>query len=175
LEVDSHGNNNVSRRGDLVLNCVGPGGFPDIVDAAKTIIFVGKWTEGGIYSIKEGRLVVEKHGKPKFVEKIREITFNAQRALARGARVYYVNTVGIFQLTGAGPELIRVMPGVDIERDIINVSGAKIIIPKNVPVVTSDLVTGKGFSLKFEHVEREAEMAQRARQREAELCLKENM
>lgn len=175
LEVDSDGNNNVSRRGDLVFNCVGPGGFPDIVDAAKTIIFVGKWTEEGSYSIKDGRLVVEKHGKPKFVEKIREITFNAQRALARGAKVYYVNTVGIFQLTEAGVELIRVMPGVDIEKDIINVSGAKIIIPKNVQVVTSDLVTGKGFSLKFEHVEREAEMVQKAKQREADLCLKESM
>lgn len=175
LEVDSDGNNNVSRRGDLVFNCVGPGGFPDIVDAAKTIIFVGKWTEGGSYSIKEGRLVVRKHGKPKFEEKIREITFNAQKALARGARVYYVNTVGIFKLTGAGPELIRVMPGVDIEKDIINVSGAKIIIQKDVPVVTSDLVTGKGFSLKFEHTEREAEMVQRSKEREAELCLKENM
>ena len=102
LEVDSEGNNNVSRRGDLVFNCVGPGGFPDIVDAAKTIIFVGKWTEGGKYSIEEGRLVVEKHGKPKFVEKIREITFNAQKALARGAKVYYVNTVGIFHSDSGG-------------------------------------------------------------------------
>lgn len=174
LEVDSEGNNNVSRRGDLIFNCVGPGGFPDIVNAAKTIIFVGKWTEGGKYSIKEGRLVVKKHGKPKFVEKIREITFNAQKALARGARIYYVNTIGIFQLTGAGLKLIKIMPGVDIEKDIINVSGAKIIIPKDVPVVTNDLVTGKGFSLKFEHTEGEAEMAQRARQREADLCLKES-
>lgn len=175
LEVDSDGNNNVSRRGDLVFNCVGPGGFPDIVDTAQTIIFVGKWTEGGQYSIQQGRLVVEKHGAPKFVATLREITFNAKRTLARGARVYYVNTVGIFQLTAAGVELIRVMPGIDIEKDIINVSGAKIIVKKDVPLVSNDLITGKGFSLKFERSEGEAEMAQRARQREAALCLKENM
>ncbi len=169
LEVDSDGNNNVSRRGDLVYNCVGPGGFPDIVEAAKTIIFVGKWTDGGKYSIEDGKLVVEKHGKPKFVEKIREITFNAKKALAMGAKVYYVNTVGIFQLTVAGPELISVMPGVDIEKDIIKVSGAKINIPKEVTVVSDDLVTGKGFSLKFEHAEDAARMAQRAKEREAEV------
>ena len=169
LEVDSEGNNNVSRRGDLVFNCVGPGGFPDIVEAAKTIIFVGKWTEGGKYSIEEGRLVVEKHGKPKFVGKLREITFNAKKALARGATVYYVNTVGIFQLTAAGPELIMVMPGVDIEKDIIKVSGAKINIPEEVPVVSSNIVTGKGFSLKFERTQDAARVAQRAKEREAEL------
>ncbi len=170
LEVDSEGNNNVSRRGDLVFNCVGPGGFPDIVDAARTIIFVGKWTEEGKYSIKEGRLVVGKHGTPKFVEKIREVTFNAKKALARGATVYYVNTVGMFQLTEAGPELIRVMPGIDIEKDILNISGAKINIPKNVPVVSSDLVTGKGFVLKFEHMQDVEKMDQRAKEREAEVC-----
>ncbi len=170
LEVDSEGNNNVSRRGDLVFNCVGPGGFPDIVDAAKTIIFVGKWTEGGQYSIQQGRLVVEKHGEPKFVDKLREITFNAKKALARSANVYYVNTVGIFQLTEAGPELIKVMPGVDIQKDIINISGAKINIPKNVPVVSTDLVTGKGFALKFEHMQDAEKMAQRAKEREAEVC-----
>jgi len=169
LEVDSEGNNNVSRRGDLVFNCVGPGGFPDIVEAAKTIIFVGKWTEGGKYSIEEGRLVVEKHGKPKFVGKLREITFNAKKALARGATVYYVNTVGIFQLTAAGPELIMVMPGVDIEKDIIKVSGAKINIPEEVPVVSSNIVTGKGFSLKFERTQDAARVDQRAKEREAEL------
>ncbi|MBN1471948.1 MAG: hypothetical protein JW925_09210 [Syntrophaceae bacterium] len=175
LEVDSEGNNNVSRRGDLVFNCVGPGGFPDIVDAAKIIIFVGKWTEGGQYAIEKGRLEIKKHGTPKFVPRLREITFNAKKALARGAKVYYVNTLGIFHLTGAGPELIRVMPGVDIEKDIINVSGAKINIPKDVPVVTNDLVTGKGFALQFKHVEDAARMAQRAKEREAELCLKESM
>lgn len=172
LEVDSEGNNNVSRRGNMVFNCVGPGGFPDIVDAAKTIIFVGKWTEEGQYSIKEGSLVVKKHGVPKFVAELQEITFNAKNALARGANVYYVNTVGIFQLTEAGPELIKVMPGVDIEKDINNISGAKINISKDVPVVTSDLVTGKGFSLKFEHIENAEKMAQRAKEREAELCLR---
>ena len=56
-----------------------------------------------------------------------------------------------FILTQAGIELIRVMPGVDIEKDIIKVSGAKIIANKNVPLVSNDLVTGKGFALKFEH------------------------
>jgi hypothetical protein len=46
---------------------------------------------------------------------------------------------------------------------------------KFLSIVTNDLVTGKGFSLKFERAAVETEIAQRAKQREAELCLKENM
>ena len=88
-----------------------------------------------------------------------------------------VSTKGIFQLTSTGLELIRVMFGVDIEKYILNVSMAKINVPngENVPLVSNDLVTEAGFSLKFEHDEDAARMAQRAKEREAELCLKGRM
>jgi len=169
LEVDSDGNVNVSKRGPRVTNYVGPGGFPNLVANAKTIIFIGKWSEGGKYLIKNGKLVIKKQGKPKFVEKVQEITFNAKSAIARGAKVYYVNTVGTFQLTESGLELIKVMPGVDIEKDIINFSGAKISTKKNVPQVGDNLVTGNGFLLKFEHAEDAAKMVAKTKEREAEL------
>lgn len=150
LEVDSEGNVNVSRRGQHVTDYVGPGGFPNLVTSAKTIIFIGKWSADGKYAIKKGKLIIKKQGGPKFVDRVQEITFNAKNAIARGAKVYYVSTVGIFQLTEAGVELIGVMPGVNIEKDIINFSGAKIIVKKDVPLTSHDLVTGKAFSLKFE-------------------------
>jgi acyl CoA:acetate/3-ketoacid CoA transferase len=67
------------------------------------------------------------------------------------------------------------MPGVDIEKDIINVSDAKIVVKKDVPLVSNDLVSGKDFALQFEHAEDAARMAQRAKAREAELCLKKSM
>jgi propionate CoA-transferase len=171
LEVDSDGNVNVSRRGPLVTNCVGPGGFPNLVTNAKTIIFIGKWSEGGKYSIKNGKLTIKKQGNPKFIDRVQEISFNAKSAIARGTKVYYVSTVGIFQLTVAGLELIRVMPGVDIEKDIINISGAKIYVPAgvSVPLVSNDLVTGAGFLLKFENTKGAARMAARAKERESEL------
>jgi propionate CoA-transferase len=153
LEVDSEGNVNVSRRAPHIDNYVGTGGFPNLVASAKTIIIIGKWSESGKYSIKNGKLIVKKQKKPKFVEKVQEITFNAKNAITRGAKVYYVSTVGIFQLTNSGLELIRVMPGVDVQKDIINFSGAKISVKKDVPQVSDDLVTGKGFMLQFKHTE----------------------
>ena len=129
LEVDSNGNVNVSRRGPLVTDYVGPGGFPDITAGAKTIIFVGTWSVGGKYQIKNGKLIIKKRGKPKFIKQVREITFNGKKAVADGKSVYYVSIVGIFKLTSNGLELISVMPGIDIKKDIINFCTADIKIP----------------------------------------------
>jgi acyl CoA:acetate/3-ketoacid CoA transferase len=44
------------------------------------------------------------------------------------------------------------MPGIDIQKDIVNAGGARFIIPDHiVPGVAPEIVSGKGFSLKFEN------------------------
>ena len=152
LQVDSSGNVNVSHRGPKMINFVGPGGFSDIVEYARTIIFVGNWMDKAHYELKNGRVSIRKPGKLKFIDKVDQITFNAQKALKAGKRVFYVTTVGVFILTEGGLELIRLMPGIDIQKDIVNASGARFIIPDHiVPSVAPEIVSGKGFSLKFEN------------------------
>ena len=88
-------------------------------------------------------------GTPKFVDKLHEVTFNAELALRNGKKVFYVTTVGIFRLTSRGVALYRIMPGVDIQKDIIDNSTADIIIPENVPVVPGSIVTGKNYKLEW--------------------------
>ena len=127
LQVDSGGNVNVSRRGDRAIDFVGPGGFIDIVTYAKTIIFVGKWMHGARYAFKNGKLSIIQSGIPKFVDRVDEITFNGREALAQGKKVYYVTNVGVFKLTQQGLTLIRVTPGMDVQRDILGQSRAKIV------------------------------------------------
>jgi propionate CoA-transferase len=133
-----------------MINFVGPGGFTDIVEYAKTIIFVGNWMDKARYELKDGRVSLKKPGKIKFVDKVDKITFNAKEALKADKRVLYVTTVGVFQLTQEGLELIQLMPGIDIQKDIVNAGGARFIIPKHaVPNVAPEIVSGKGFELKF--------------------------
>jgi propionate CoA-transferase len=74
---------------------------------------------------------------------------NGKIAAREGKKVYYVTSVGIFQLTEKGLELIQVMPGIDIERDILRSCQAKIIVPKggDIPIVGQALLTGQGFAL----------------------------
>ncbi len=149
LQVDSHGNVNVSRRGNRVFDYVGPGGFMNISSSAKKIIFLGSFMAKANVAIKNGRLKIRKTGIPKFVDRINEVTFNARVALEQGKKVYYATTVGIFRLTEKGIELFKVMPGVDIERDILANSTAKIIIPEHVEVVSESVVTGLNYRLKW--------------------------
>ena len=154
LQVDSEGNVNVSHRGPKMINFVGPGGFTDIVEYARTIIFVGNWMDGARYSFKNGRVGIQNPGTPKFVDQVDKITFNAKESLKAGKLVLYVTTVGIFKLTEAGLELVQIMPGIDIEKDILQTSGARFIFPKHaVPEVAPEIVSGKGFDLKFASAE----------------------
>lgn len=151
LEADSYGNINVSKRGKGAINYVGPGGFPDFCAAAETIIFVGSWMAGAGMSIKNGKLVIEKPGKHKFIAKVNEITMSGEQALKKNKTVLYVTNVGVFKLTQRGMELIEVMPGIDISKDIMDSCPMKILLPEsgNVPVVEESIVTGEGFKLKW--------------------------
>ena len=149
LEADSHGNVNVSRRGPRADQVVGTGGFPDIVATARHVVFVGTWMAHAKMAIDDGRLRILKPGEYKFCEAVSEITFNGPRALARGQTVHYVTNVGVFQLTSQGMMLRQVMPGIDVERDILAACPMRIALPEggHVPVVASEIVTGRDFSL----------------------------
>ncbi|MBU2620919.1 MAG: hypothetical protein KKD92_01195 [Proteobacteria bacterium] len=151
LEADSCGNINVSKRGKGAINYVGPGGFPDFCAAAETIIFVGSWMAGAKMTINNGKLVIEKPGKHKFISSVSEITMSGEQALKKNKTVLYVTNVGVFKLTQRGMELIEVMPGIDIRKDIIDSCPMKIHLPESgdVPVVEESIVTGKGFKLKW--------------------------
>ena len=149
LQVDSKGNVNVSKRGEGPINYVGPGGFTDMTVAAKTILFIGSWMIGAHMEVHDGKIMMVKPGTPKFVDKVDEITFSGSEALKHGKNVYYCTNVGVFQLTERGMELIEVMPGIDIQKDIINGCSMKIVPPEEgkFSVVSESIVTGKDFKL----------------------------
>lgn len=149
LEVDSAGNVNVSKRGEGALNYVGPGGFIDLTSVARTIIFCAAWMARGEVQVSGDRLSVPSHSAPKFMEQVSEITFNGAAALARGQQVYYVTHVGVFELTPDGMALRCLLPGIDLERDVLAVSTMKIVLPEDgvVPVADSSIVSGRGFHL----------------------------
>jgi propionate CoA-transferase len=149
LQVDSNGNVNSSKRGEGPLNYVGPGGFIDFSTSAKMVIFVGKWAARGKVQVVGNKLKIVEPGKPKFVDKVDEITFSGERALKTGTKVFYATNVGLFRLTDRGVELTRVMPGIDIQKEILDFSPMKIVLPESgeVPVVEDSIVTGRGYSL----------------------------
>lgn len=151
LQVDSEGNVNASHRGPELTDIVGPGGFPDIADGAHTVIFVGSWMAQAQFALNGGRLQIVKPGPCKFTDRISHITFSAKEALRKRKKVFYVTHVGIFALTEAGLELRQIMPGIDVERDILKACSAKINLPAQQPVevASQSILNGQGFELRL--------------------------
>jgi propionate CoA-transferase len=143
LQADSAGNVNVSKRGEGPRNYVGPGGFIDLTAAAKTIVFVSGWMTHAKIAAEGAALRIVKPGTPKFVDHVDEITFSGARALAAGKRVYYATHVGLFHLTARGMELVGVMPGINVRRDILERTSMRVVLPASgrVPVLPRSLFT----------------------------------
>ncbi len=149
LEVDSAGNVNVSKRGEGAKNYVGPGGFIDLTSVARMIIFCASWMARGEVGVAGDRMTVPAHSAPKFIEQVSEITFNGAEALKRGQQVFYVTHVGAFELTPEGMALRCLLPGIDLQRDVLDVATMKILLPEDgkVPVADGNVVSGRGYRI----------------------------
>lgn len=149
LQLDSDGNINLSNRGPRLLDYVGPGGAPSIIDSANTLLFIGKWMVGATVSVQGDKLRLDKPGKPKIVERVDEVTFNGKVGLENGKKIFYVTDLAVLQLTDEGLILRAVMPGIDIELDLLANTNARIIVPAEIETVPASVVTGKEFELSW--------------------------
>ena len=117
-ECDPQGSINVSRFGPKL---AGAGGFINITQNSRTVVFVGTFTAGGLkVQVEGGKVSIAQEGRArKFVQKIEQVTFSGPYAAQTGQNVLYVTERCVFKLTAEGLELIEVAPGIDIARDIL--------------------------------------------------------
>jgi propionate CoA-transferase len=129
-QVDRSGNLNVSKFGPKL---AGAGGFINISQSAKEVVFVGTFGAGRQrIAVSDGRLVISEEAKArKFVEAVEHVTFSGAFAAKRGQRVLYVTERCVFVLTPEGLELTEVAPGIDIERDILALMDFRPLIPRD--------------------------------------------
>lgn len=116
-ELDSSGNVNVSHLGG---KANGPGGFIDIVQNARRIVYCGHFEGGAQIKVEDGRLALLEAGTyPKIVKRVEAVTFNGDYARSKGQEVIYVTERAVFRLAHDGVELIEFAPGIDLDADIL--------------------------------------------------------
>src|SRR5205823_1894156 len=132
-EVDAEGNVNVSRFGDRI---IGVGGFINISQNAKCVVFGGTLTAGGLdIGWEKGKTIIRKEGRHrKFVPKLEQICYSARMGRERGQIALFVTERAVFQVGDNGLELIEIAPGLDPHRDVIELMGFR-------PQVASGLKT----------------------------------
>ena len=118
-ECDRYGNINVSKLGNVV---TGSGGFIDIAQNSKAVIFTGTFTAGGLeIDITNGKLHIIKEGKnKKFVNDVSQITYAGSYGFNSGQKVYVVTERAVFELCEKGFKLIEIAPGINLEKDILS-------------------------------------------------------
>lgn len=122
---------------------VGPGGFIDIGQNARKVVFCGTFdAKGADVGVGAGRVEIRKHGAiAKLVRQVDQITFSGAEARRRGQEMLYVTERATFRLTADGVELIELAPGVDLESDLLNRMGFMSSVSATLRATPSDCLT----------------------------------
>lgn len=137
-QCDKTGNVNVSKFGPKIAGC---GGFINITQNAKKVVYCGTFTAGGLkVKVADGKLTIEQDGKfNKFLNTVEQITFSGEYAASIGQPVLYITERAVFSLSEEGLILEEIAPGVDLEKDILAHMDFKPLISEGLKLMDANI------------------------------------
>jgi len=146
-EVDASGNVNVSK---FKGRCVGCGGFINITQNAKKVVYCGSFTAGGLkVAVADGKLVIKQEGKgKKYVKQVEQVTFSGAYAKKTKQPVLYITERAVFELQNGEVTLIEIAPGVSLEKDILAQMEFKPCIASNLKSMPPEIFQEKWGGLR---------------------------
>jgi acyl CoA:acetate/3-ketoacid CoA transferase len=151
LQVDQDGNVNVSRLASRPHVTAGCGGFIDITATARSILFCGYFTAGGLdLRVEDGRLRIVKEGKNrKFVAKVEHITFSSRRARQLKQEVLYITERCVLRLEQEGLTVIEIAPGIDLKHDVLAQADIPLRVSDKLKTMEEQIFRPERFGLKL--------------------------
>lgn len=147
-QVDPRGNVNVSKFGGRI---AGIGGFVNISQGAKRVVFVGTLRAGKqqLQFSGDGIRVEQEAQSPKFVPKLEQISFSGEYARRWKVPVTYVTERAVFELQDEGLVLTEVAPGLDVERDVVQQMAFRPRIADKLKTMDARLFAASAIGLKL--------------------------
>ncbi|WP_420993217.1 acyl CoA:acetate/3-ketoacid CoA transferase [Cupriavidus sp. 30B13] len=146
-ELDGQGNVNVSKFGEGGEALIaGVGGFINITQSAKAVIFVGTLTAGGLdVRVEDGALRIAREGRvKKIVPHVSHLSFNGPYVASMGVPVLYITERAVFEMRpdAIGAErltLVEIAPGIDLQRDVLDQCATGIAVASDLRVMDACL------------------------------------
>jgi propionate CoA-transferase len=149
-QIDAAGNVNVSKFGGRM---PGVGGFINISQGARRVVFIGTFTAGRQQLEFDGAVrIVNDGAHPKFVAQVEQVSFSAEYARRAGQPVTYVTERAVFELADDGLMLVELAPGVDLERDVLGRMGFAPLISPQLRVIDREIFQAESFGLRLQPI-----------------------
>ena len=134
-EIDQFGNVNVSKFSNRIVGC---GGFINITQSAKKVVFCSTFTVGGLMvDIGPSGPIIKQEGSiVKLVDQVSHITFSGKYAIEHGTEVIYITERAVFTLTPNGLKLIEIADGIDLQKDILDQMNFNPIISDDLKIMS---------------------------------------
>jgi acyl CoA:acetate/3-ketoacid CoA transferase len=150
LQVDRHGNVNVSKLSAKPYLTAGCGGFVDITTHAQRIVFAGFFSAGAKLQVGDGKLTILQEGKSrKFIEAVEHVTFSGEMARRRGQSVSYVTERCVVDLGPDGLVVREIAPGIDLQKDVLDLADFPLRVAANLKLMDAALFRDAPMGLKL--------------------------